>query len=175
MHLSQAIIFLQTDLLSHSTHQTWADLGCGTGTFTLALAALLPVPSIIHAVDKDEAALRNIPNQHHQIIIEKHQGDFIKTDFLFNNLDGILMANSLHYVKDKITLIQTLQTYLHENGCFLIVEYETSFANPWVPYPIRFQALERLFAEAGFNLIQKINEIPSRYQGKMYAALIQKS
>jgi ubiquinone/menaquinone biosynthesis C-methylase UbiE len=32
---------------------TWADLGCGDGTFTLALAAILPRGSIIHAMDRD--------------------------------------------------------------------------------------------------------------------------
>ena len=40
---------------------TWADLGCGDGTFTLALASLLPAGSTIYAVDQDAAALRALP------------------------------------------------------------------------------------------------------------------
>jgi len=30
---------------------TWADLGCGDGTFTRALATLLPPGGVIHAMD----------------------------------------------------------------------------------------------------------------------------
>lgn len=173
MQLSEAISLIKTDHLSarsglRPVHEsaTWADLGCGTGTFTLALAALLSAPSIIHAVDKDETALHKIPNQYNEIIIEKQQGDFVKDNLKFENLDGILMANALHYVKNKTALIQKLQSYSHENSCFLIVEYETDAANPWVPYPIRFQALEELFNEAGFNVVEKLGELPSRYREK---------
>jgi precorrin-6B methylase 2 len=41
--------------------QTWADLGCGAGAFTLALASLLPAGSTIHAMDRDRAALAQLP------------------------------------------------------------------------------------------------------------------
>lgn len=174
MQLSQAVSLLKTGHLSYSTHQTWADLGCGTGTFTLALAALLQAPGIIHAVDKDEAALHKIPNQQNQITIEKQRGDFIKDNLKFENLDGILMANALHYVKDKAALIEKLNKYLHESGCFIIIEYETDSANPWVPYPIRFQVLKELFHDMGFKKVEKLGELPSRYQGTMYAAWIEK-
>jgi len=43
---------------------TWADLGCGDGTFTLALGDLLSSDSTIHAVDRDASALRRIPSVH---------------------------------------------------------------------------------------------------------------
>jgi len=40
---------------------TWADLGCGDGIFTRALAESLAAGSTIHAMDRDRAALRKIP------------------------------------------------------------------------------------------------------------------
>lgn len=174
MQAKEAIQLIQSPRFAGATQQTWADLGCGAGTFTLALAALLAPPGLIYAMDQDEVALRHIPNQHHQVAIEKRRADFVTEDLRLENLDGILMANALHYVKDKTVLTQKLQSYLHENGCFIIVEYETDRANPWVPYPIRFQALKQLFTTIGYPSIEKLNEIPSRYHGKMYAALIQK-
>ena len=42
------------------TAGTWADLGAGAGAFTLALADLLPPGSLIYAIDKDTAALRDL-------------------------------------------------------------------------------------------------------------------
>src|SRR5262245_24580401 len=76
----------------------WADLGCGDGTFTLALAELLISGSTIHAIDLDGSALRGIPPSHKSVRIIKHRGDFTKQPWPFAGLDGILMANSLHYV-----------------------------------------------------------------------------
>jgi len=171
MHLSQATALLQSPALQ-IPHQTWADLGAGTGTFTLALASLLLPPGKIYAVDQDARALQQMPANYNDIIIETKAADFIKNDLLFTDLDGILMANALHYVKDKIGLINKLKNYIKEDGCFIIIEYETDNANPWVPYPIRYQALAQLFSEMGFESVEKLGEMPSRYQGKMYAALI---
>ena len=174
MQLTQAVSLIQSPRHSYPSHQTWADLGAGTGTFTLALAEILSPPGVIIAVDKDAGALRQIPAQHTQITIEPRQADFIKEDLLLENLDGILMANALHYVKDKVILINKLCKYLKEDGSFLIVEYETDRVNPWVPYPIRFEALKELFATTGFLSTEKLGEAPSRYQEKMYAAFIQR-
>src|SRR6202011_6205939 len=39
---------------------TWADLGAGTGAFTLALADLIGPHGVIHAVDRDRAALAEL-------------------------------------------------------------------------------------------------------------------
>jgi len=74
---------------------TWADLGCGTGTFTLAFADLLAPGSVIHAMDSDASALRKIPPAHKSVSITTHRGDFLKPQiWRFADLDGILMANS---------------------------------------------------------------------------------
>ena len=83
------------------------------------------------------------------------------------------MANSFHYVKDKITLIHKLENYLSPSPQFLIVEYDTENANQWVPYPIGFKSLEKLFIGAGYKSVIKINEMPSVFRREMmYGVLI---
>ena len=52
MQLSEAIELIQKINIPGNKPQVWADLGCGDGLFTRALATLLPEGSIIHAVDK---------------------------------------------------------------------------------------------------------------------------
>jgi trans-aconitate methyltransferase len=84
---------------------TWADLGCGTGTFTVALADLLSLGSTIHAMDRDGSVLRRIPPEHKGVSITTHRGDFTDHTWPFANLDGILMANSLHYVDNQVAFI----------------------------------------------------------------------
>ncbi|MDN3548370.1 class I SAM-dependent methyltransferase [Mucilaginibacter aquaedulcis] len=146
--------------------QHWADLGCGNGTFTEALFHLLPKGSSIEAVDQEI--------QHLGIPVNFIQANFETDNLVLPPLDGILMANSLHYIKDKKKLIHKLESYFVNDRNFLIVEYDTDVANPWVPYPFSFQSITTLFTELGYNRINKLGSQSSIYKrAEIYAALIQ--
>lgn len=172
MDLRDAITFISpARLTSLTSPATWADLGCGTGLFTYALAHLLETGSTIYAWDKGNIPLSNHPNPR-QITIKPRQLDFVTDQLPISGLDGILMANSLHYVAGKPAFIKKTSAQLQEKGVFLIIEYETNRANQWVPYPVPFNALKALFQQAGFSTAVKLNERPSLYgSGHMYAAL----
>jgi ubiquinone/menaquinone biosynthesis C-methylase UbiE len=148
----------------------WADLGCGEGLFTTALGQLLSREgSIIYAVDENKQALQKIRAMH-GIELRKVVANFEKIELIIHELDGILMANSLHYVKDKITFIKKALQWMKEDGSFIIVEYDTETSNRWVPYPISFDSLRELFSEFGFTA-KKIGEEPSLYnRSVIYAA-----
>ncbi|HOX84170.1 MAG TPA: hypothetical protein PLS08_14165, partial [Chryseolinea sp.] len=93
--------------------------------------------------------------------------------FPFSILDGIMMANSFHYIKDKPLLIEKLSRHLGSEGKLIIVEYDTDRANQCVPYPLPFNQLDVLFNQQGFNSIEKIGEYNSVYNSnKMYACVI---
>lgn len=172
MQLSEAIQLIQSDKLSRSTPSEWADLGCGSGLFSYALSHFLKSGSRLYAVDKVNPIKPEIqPNGVELIPVQQ---DFVTDPLNLQNLDGILMANALHYVKNKPVLIERLKASLKPDGLFLLVEYDTDRPVPtWVPYPIRFSALTPLFQSAGYGSVQKLAERPSRYgTGSMYAALI---
>src|SRR3954462_2698537 len=156
---------------------TWADLGCGTGTFTLALAGLLAPGSTIHAMDSDASSLRKIPSAHKSSSITTHHGDFLKPQMWpFADLDGILMANSLHYVEDQATFIRACASRMKSPHYFLIVEYDTDAANRWVPYPVTQTRLTTLFNGAGYGSIKLLRSRPSLYRrAPLYAALVRRS
>lgn len=173
MEQQYAIQMLSVPNGFHSASQLWIDLGCGSGTFTLALAHLLPPESQIIAVDKDGSSLNKIPDQFKNASIEKRQEDFLEVDFSPKSLDGILMANSMHYVQHQDVFVERIKKFLKPNGCFLIVEYDTGRSNPWIPYPLHFDRLAQLFKKEGFSSIKKINEKPSRYnKSNLYSAII---
>ena len=152
---------------------TWADLGCGDGIFTLALAGILPPGSVVHAMDRDRLALQRIPGTYHGTSIVTHERDFTAQPWPFAELDGILLANSLHYVRDQVALIRECQRNMHASGRFLIVEYDTDRANPWVPYPVSVVSLERMFASVGYSAIEMLGTRRSIYQrARIYAALV---
>ena len=174
MDLTQATKLIKHPDISSTAKTLWADLGCGSGLFTHALAGLLAADSKIYAVDKDAGALKRI-HRPDTITIERIEADFVKDTLGLHDLNGILMANSLHFVEDKMAFIQKIEPYFAGEPCFLIVEYNTDNSNPWVPYPISFATLQALFKKLGYNSINAINEVPSRYnQAKMYSALIRR-
>ena len=172
MLLKEAIELIKYKKISKPGRQTWADLGCGSGTFTKALADLLSPGSVIYAVDKNSSALKQIPEEFGNASINKISGDFTKTEIPFN-LDGIIMANSLHFVNDKASFIKNIKNHLKEKGSFLIVEYDIDTANTWVPFPVSFQSLKLLFENMKYSSIIKLSERSSLYQsGHIYSAII---
>jgi len=167
MQLPEAITLIQKGIVPQSAPQTWADLGAGNGLFSEALLSILPPGSTIHAVDKQ-------PNHQHHLSIIFHQADFAKDKLPVPPLDGILMANSLHYVKDQVACIKQLKTHLRNAaGVFMLIEYDTDSGNQWVPFPVSFARAHLIFGEAGFSKIEKIGERQSVYRrDSIYAALI---
>ena len=157
----------------HRSVQRWADLGCGSGLFTTVLAELLPNGSTVYAIDR---SFQTITPPGNAVTIDFTQHNFenmLPPDI--ENLDGIMMANSLHYISDKEKLIRKLIPLLKNDGHFIIIEYETKNVNPWVPYPVTYNELKQLFSDFGFQKIKKTGERPSVYGNDvMYAASIGK-
>jgi len=173
MELTDAAKMLAGNHFNSSKKEVWADLGCGSGTFTLALAGLLKAGSKIYAVDTNPSALSQMPAEYDHVTIETSRINFEMADLNFEKLDGILMANSLHYVRDKKTFIQKATSYLKDDGHFLLVEYDIDKANQWVPYPLSFSSLIELFTQMGFNSIRKLEEKPSLFRrANIYSAII---
>lgn len=172
MRHRDAVGLLRSSDLAALGPTTWADLGSGTGTFTLALAELLAPGSTIHAMDIDGAALARIPPSYNQVHITRQFGDFTDTRWPFADLDGILMANALHYVKDQPAFIIACAPRMASRR-FLIVEYDTDTANPWVPYPVSRTRLTTLFRAAGYSSIRWLGSRSSVFQrAAIYAALV---
>ncbi|ACU63291.1 class I SAM-dependent methyltransferase [Chitinophaga pinensis] len=173
MKLQEAIQLIQHKDLSVDTPVTWADLGCGSGTFTAALAHYLPAGSTIYAVDKAMSPDLHIPAPS-VVEVSPYQLDFVKHELPFASLNGIIMANALHYVKDQAAFVRKLQKALRPDGILVMVEYDTDTPVPvWVPYPLSFTRLKKLFSAAGYGHIEKIGERPSIYgRANLYASLI---
>lgn len=152
----------------------WADLGSGEGAFTLALADLLGPNGSIHTVDRDRRALdvqlAAVRDRFPETPITPHVADFTKPLGL-PPLDGIVMANSLHFVRDKLPVLRGIRDLLHPGGRFVLVEYGTDRGNPWVPFPLTFGTWAALAAEAGFVTTTPLASVPSRFLGSIYSAL----
>jgi len=143
--------------------------------FTKALASLLPQGSTIHAIDVDVKALQKIPKEYNGVSIKTSVMDFSSGAFPLHEIDGILMANSLHYVKDKESFLKRVMNALKNDGHFLLVDYDMNKANQWVPYPLPIAAAEELFLKCKATSFELLNKRKSVFgEQMMYAALVNK-
>jgi ubiquinone/menaquinone biosynthesis C-methylase UbiE len=172
MKITEATALIRTPLIEWARSQSWCDLGSGRGIFTVALAQLLAPGSTIHAVDLDRRALARIPGQHGGVEIRKIVGDLQSFSLRLPQVDGILMANSLHFIQEQQALLRRLLSVADR---FLIVEYERSRPNRWGPYPVGFERLRKLFSEAGVERVERLATRPSLFGGTMYSALAERS
>ncbi|HEY4197703.1 MAG TPA: class I SAM-dependent methyltransferase [Mucilaginibacter sp.] len=172
MTTREAISLVKSNRIPTRSVARWADLGCGDGLFTHALATFLPAGSTIYGVDKSSALKAQTTSGGVNIIPVK--ADFISDSLPFDSLDGIIMANALHYVKDKTAFLQKLQAHLKPGALIILVEYDTDTPVPvWVPYPLSFSSLEKLAKTNGYGPVQKLGSHPSVYGNRsMYAAIV---
>jgi len=152
----------------------WADLGSGTGAFTLALADLLGPGGRILSVDRDAVALRQqsmaMAARFPGVALEQRVADFT-TALSLPPLDGIVMANALHFQRDREATVRRILAMLRPGGRFVLVEYDADRGNPWVPYPLSFATWQAMATAAGFDEPQLLGRVPSRFLGAIYSAL----
>jgi len=152
----------------------WADLGSGWGAFTLPLADLLGADGEIYSVDRDQRSLREqqqamqsrFPTQR----VYYQQADFTRPLSL-PLLDGVVMANSLHFVRNKEGVLALVRSYLRPEGRLILVEYNTDHGNIWVPYPLSYSTWEAVADRNGFHGTVLLERVPSRFLREIYSAL----
>ena len=152
----------------------WADLGSGTGAFTFALADLLGPGARIYSVDRDRVALRE-QERAMRALFPATSVEYVAADFTrglsLPPLDGVVMANSLHFVRDKGPSLKLVHGYLRPGGRLVLVEYNTDRGNLWVPHPVSYGSWEALARRAGFGSTRLLARVPSRFLGEIYSAV----
>jgi ubiquinone/menaquinone biosynthesis C-methylase UbiE len=150
---------------------SWLELGAGDGAFTLALADLLGPGGRITTVDRDGRALRMgsdaVARNFPAVTVTTEPGDFTR-GLPPGPFDGVLAANSLHFVKDRRDLLSQIRALTSR---LVVVEYDADRGNPWVPHPFSFETWRRDAVTAGFGVPRLLHRVPSRFLGAIYGAV----
>ena len=155
----------------------WADLGAGSGVFARALSELLGPAGVVIAVDRDVRALGRLGTTRDLYLsqpvggeIRLYHADF-RRPLELPPLDGLLLANSLHFVPRQAPVLRQLVSYLRPQGQVLVVEYDEQRASPWNPYPVPPGRFKELAAAAGLGAVKELARRPSRFGGReLYTA-----
>ncbi len=142
--------------------------------FTSALCTLLSEEAVFYAVDKDRRRLRalehNIAESYPTANINAVAADFTRS-LPLPALDGIVMANSLHFVKRKPPIVRQICEKLKPTGRFIVIEYNTNARNYAVPYPFDEREFIHLANSAGLRHAEIIARVSSRFLGEMYCGI----
>ena len=154
--------------------EAWADLGAGTGVFTRALATLVGPSGRVVAVDVDDRALGAVRDRAARAgsvaPVSTMRGD-VTRGLGLPPLDGVVMANVLHFVREAEDALALVVSQLRPGGRVVLIEYEGRRASPWVPYPIPISRFRELAAGAGLTTPQVVATRPSAYGGALYVAV----
>lgn len=161
----------------HKPDGLWADFGSGRGAFTLALAQLLSPQAQIYSIDLDSSALgaqrKAIESRFPHMAVYYQQADF-SNKLALPPLDGIVMANSLHFLRDKGPVLRLVREYLKDNGRLILVEYNTDRGNRWVPYPLSYSTWERMAEQHGFVHTRLLHKKSSSFLDEFFSACSEK-
>ena len=160
------------------TGETWADLGAGTGTFTVALARLVGQTGAVYAVDRERSSVNALSivaqddDRERARIIVMHRN--FTEELELSRLDGALLANALHFVNgdQQAQVLRHIADRLVDSGAVVVVEYDNRAPSPWVPFPVSLTRLADLARQAHLGEPEHIGRRRSMFGGNMYAARV---
>ena len=127
---------------------------------------------MVIAVDRDLHALRRIGTPLASWApIRTHHADFTQP-LKLTNLDGLLLANALHFVAQQERVLRQLIGYLRPSGRVLFLEYDTEQVSPWNPYPLPLGRLQQLAVAAGLEAPYEVHRRPSIFGGREFYAAV---
>lgn len=155
----------------------WADLGAGSGVFTRALATLMGAVGRVIAVDRDADELDSIrawaAHPRDSATIETLVAD-VSRPMELPPLDGVVMANVLHFIADAEGALRRIAAHLRPGGRLVLIEYEGRRPSPWVPFPLSAARFAEFAASAGLTRPRVMATRRSAYGGELYVALCER-
>jgi ubiquinone/menaquinone biosynthesis C-methylase UbiE len=148
--------------------QVVADLGAGTGLFSVPLAKAVGPTGRVYAVEIDKGFFPQIADkakQQHLTNINTVEGEFTDPKLPARNVDLAFMHDVLHHVQDRSTYLKNAARYLAPSGRFVVVDYHAA-QSPHKDQPelvvSEDQAIGWMKA-AGLGKVERVPLFPDKY------------
>ncbi|NKE69253.1 class I SAM-dependent methyltransferase [Candidatus Manganitrophus noduliformans] len=166
------------DKLRLRESDTFVDLGCGTGMYSLDILKQVPLKNKIIGVDPFAEMLAQIPQE---APMERHPLDAVVFSERPGSYDKVLIKETVHHIQDKERLFRNLHQRLTPGGILLLVHVP-----PKVQYPLFQKALQkcerwhadpddlvRLLGEAGFRVERDALDYPHAIPKEKYFQMVE--
>ena len=141
-----------------------ADLGAGSGFYSLEAAALVGKEGKVYAIDIQEEILLRIKNEAKQagfLNLEILHADLEKKNSVplkDETLDMVIVANILFAVEDKESLLTEAHRLLRKTGRILVVDWADAFGGigPHMDHVVTKEKAMQFLEKAGFSFEKEI-------------------
>jgi len=148
-----------------------ADLGAGTGAYTIPLAAAVGDSGRVYAVEVQKELLQNIKsaaNAEHLRNIELLWGDIERlgsTKIADHAVDYVIVANVLFQIEDREGFMAEVKRILRPGGKLLLVDWKDSYGGmgPQPEHVIAPDTARALFERNGFSFEKEIQTGEQHY------------
>lgn len=158
--------------------QDVADLGAGSGFYTIASAKALHATGRVYAVDAQKDLLSKLKNQATKqglYNVEVIWGDIEKpngTKLRESSVDLALLCNVLFQLEDKENIVAEVKRILKPAGRLLVVDWSDSFGGigPTSKMIVKKDETMKKFEKGGFHLEREI-KAGSHHYGLIFKKL----
>ncbi len=148
-----------------------ADLGAGTGHYSIAAAPIVGKEGRIFAVDIQEDVLKHLKDSAHRAgrnNIELIWGNMEKpggTKLRDQSMDGIILSNVLFQLEHKDAAIQEMKRILKPQGKLLVIDWAGAYGGmgPAPEHVVTEHEAEELFITGGFYKAKDFRAGPHHY------------
>lgn len=155
-----------------------ADLGSGSGTYSIALAKALLSTGKVYAIDIHRDLLTRLKNtavNQGLYNIEVIWGDIDKpkgTKLRDSSVDMVFLCNILFQLEDKEGVVEETKRILKPGGRVLVVDWTDSYAGlgPKQQAIVKKETAKEMFESSGFHLEKEISAGAHHY-GFIYKKL----
>jgi SAM-dependent methyltransferase len=148
-----------------------ADVGCGSGYFTVKIAAEIGPEGKVWAIDAWQDMLDYLDRRVQIEGLENVELVLVERDdpqIPDGSADLILMVDVYHYIKDRVAYGKVLRKDIAPGGRLIVVDYipKSLEERPWGPPPSQHMSEEELTADlekAGFKKVKQHDFLPEQY------------
>jgi ubiquinone/menaquinone biosynthesis C-methylase UbiE len=157
------------DALRLREGETVADIGAGSGYFTLPMAQRVGAKGLVYAEDVQQPMVDYISNKVAVLELTNVKVVLGKADdptLPENSLDLALLANTYHEVEKPLPLLENVGRQLKKDGRLAIIDWDPEKEPPFGPPKkdkVSEEVLMKEVKQAGFRLLEKHTFMPYHY------------
>jgi ubiquinone/menaquinone biosynthesis C-methylase UbiE len=148
--------------------QVVADVGAGTGVFSLALAKAVLPGGRAHAVEVDQGLVDHIRRRATEQQVSNLQallGQFTDPTLPATDVDVAFIHDVLHHIDDKATYVKNLARYLKPSARIVVIDFhpERGGHRGQPELQVSMEQATALMAGAGFKPVETITLFEDKY------------
>jgi ubiquinone/menaquinone biosynthesis C-methylase UbiE len=148
--------------------QIVADLGAGTGVFSVPIGKAVAPGGKVYAVEIDKGYFPMIQGKAKESKVSNVTpvvGEFTDPKLPARDVDLAFMHDVLHHIEDRAAYLKNTTQYIKPSGRFVVIDYKAE-QSPHREQPnliVSEQQVSDWMTAAGFTKLEKVDLFPEKY------------